>query len=136
MSKEPQFWGSWKSRIISAIVLYNIHDLENIQKYSELSPDIFDKVLDELLQISVVTQNPTDNTLWVKSDTYQEYRDYFNNIQIEAEPINETPSIAQMVSRDRKRNLRKWISDWSKVKGFPLFFKSKHFFLYGRLLDD
>ena len=30
----------------------------------------------------------------------------------------------------------KWIDDWARVKSFPLFFENKHFFLYGRLLDD
>jgi hypothetical protein len=136
MINEPQFWGSWKSRIISSVVLYNVHDRNNIQKYSELSPDIFDKVLNELLELRVVTHDPTDDTYWITGNIYQKYRSFFNDMQIEVEKIEEKTSIAQMVEGDRKHNLRKWITDWSKVKAFPLFFENKHFFLYGRLLDD
>ena len=106
MIKEPRFWGSWKGRVISAVVLYDVHDWKRIQYFSELSPDILRKVLKEMFDLEILTK-PYVDTYWLSEDIYNEYRDYYNlALPLEKEAI---PKSTQPIYEDT--DIIKWISD-------------------------
>ena len=75
MIKEPRFWGSWKGRVISAIVLHDVHDWKGIQYFSELSSDILLKVLKEMFDLDIL-KKPYVDTYWLTDDIYNAYRNY------------------------------------------------------------
>jgi len=130
--KEPRFFGSWKGRVISAIVLNNVHDWKNIQYLSELSPDILRKVLKEMFDLRIL-EKPYDDYYRLTDDVYNEYREYYNNLTI---PIEEETIQRQTSPKHTNKDIIKWIYDWNKFKNIELPSENMHFFLQGRLLDD
>jgi phosphatidylserine/phosphatidylglycerophosphate/cardiolipin synthase-like enzyme len=128
---EPRFWGSWKGRVISAIVLHDVHDWRGIQHFSELSSDILRKVLKEMFDLEIL-KKPYVDTYWLTDDIYDEYRNYYDLVlPLEKEVIPEPTQ-----PRYEDTDVIKWISEWGNFKNLDLSIENRHFFLQGRFLDD
>ena len=124
MIKQPRFFGSWKGRVINAIVLHDVHDWKGIQHFSELTPDILRKVLKEMFDLQIL-KKPYVDKYWLTDDIYNEYRDYFNlTLPLEKEF---TPEQTQPKSEDT--DIIKRINEWFKFKNLELLIDNQHFFL-------
>ena len=84
--QEPRYWGSWKGRVIKAIVIDGAHTWNEIRDLTELSPDTLNTVLAEMFNLKILDKNEFKGTYWVSDEIYYKYRSYFNQPEI-IEPI-------------------------------------------------
>jgi len=110
---EPKFWGSWRGRIIRAIVLDGLYKRNEILKRTQLQEKQFEQALGELFQKELLTETGKDRFLVSSRELCNEYRTFFKKLQ---------------------DNLVDWVNQWrlqEKVES-----KLNHFFLEDRLLYE
>jgi phosphatidylserine/phosphatidylglycerophosphate/cardiolipin synthase-like enzyme len=108
----PQYWGSWKGRIIKAITVDNILSENEIFLVSGLSQEEFVTALNELIEVHVVSRKKGDK-LWVNSkDLYREYKEFHN---------------------EQRVNLTRWFTEYTKNLNLS---PSTHYYLEDRDLED
>ncbi len=112
MIPEPKFWGSWRGRIIRAIVLNGNYTRKEILETTQLKKDQFEQALQELFQTELIVETGKDRFLVNSSELCNEYRSYWEEV---------------------KRSLVNWVNEWRKQEKINT--KSDHFFLEDKLLD-
>ena len=127
----PEFWGSWKGRVIKAIVIDGAKTWNEILSLTGLSPESLNTALSELYDYSAIHKNP-DDTYSVLPPISKEYRQFFNILRTAAA---EKKKQSATFSRENQDELASWIGKWKEVKGLDFSLEHKHFFLWGRYLD-
>lgn len=111
--KKPNFWDSWKGRIIRAIVLDGLYTRDKILKRTRLEEEQFEQAFNELFQNQLLTEN-YEGRFWVNSrELCKEYRAYFNKLQ---------------------ERLVDWVNQWRLHENVES--KLNHFYLEDRLLYE
>ena len=125
--KEPKFWGSWKGRVIKAIVVDNAHHWNEIRDSTGLFEKPLNKALAELFNSGYLHKRDADGTYWVTDNIYREYNEFFNK--------QKTVSPTKF-SEEKQKDLVDWIDQWREVKNLDFSLDHKHFYLIGNHLDD
>lgn len=112
MISEPKFWGSWRGRIIRAIVLNGSYTRKEILETTQLKKDQFEQALQELFQTELIVETGKDRFLVNSSELCNEYRSYWEEV---------------------KRSLVNWVNEWRKLEKINI--ERDHFFLEDKLLD-
>jgi hypothetical protein len=110
---EPNFWGSWKGRIIRAIVLDGLYKKNEILKRTQLQEKQFEQALKELFQKQLLEETDEDRFLVSSRELCNEYRTFFRKLQ---------------------QNLVDWVNQWRQLEKIEV--KLNHFFLEDRLLYE
>lgn len=130
---EPRYWGSWKGRVIRAVVVDNAKTWNEIHGLTGLSSKSLNRALYEMFELGVL-EKKADGTYRVSHDIYAEYKDFFGEL---AESGKSVRTLAQTkFSEDMQESLVKWIHQWKELKELSFSLKPQHFFLEGRHLDD
>ncbi|MFB0523478.1 MAG: phosphatidylserine/phosphatidylglycerophosphate/cardiolipin synthase family protein [Candidatus Bathyarchaeia archaeon] len=129
----PKFWGSWKGRVLKAIVVDKATKWEEIRELTGLSEESLNTALSELFDAHIITKH-YDGSYWVEEDTYYEYKDFFDSMKIKQSVP--TVQIVAKFPEEKQKDIITWIDQWRKVKGLDFSLEHKHFFLVGRHLDD
>jgi len=132
VTSEPEFWGSWKGRVLKAIVIDGARRWDEIRDLTGLSAYSLNIALNELEMAGALAKT-TDGAYWVDDETYFEYKEFFKEQESADELVATVPV---KFSDEKQRNLADWIDQWKKVKGLDFSLENKHFFLEGRHLDD
>jgi hypothetical protein len=110
---EPRFWGSWRGRIIRAIVLDGLYNKIEILKRTQLEEKQFEQAFSELLQNELLAAMDNDRFLVSSRELCREYRSFFKRLQ---------------------ENLVEWVNLWRvQEKVEPGL---NHFFLEDKLLYE
>lgn len=135
-AEKPRYWGSWKGRVIKAIVLNSAQTWDDIRDFTGLSPKSLRRALAEMYDVGILDKR-TDGTYRVHNEVRREYEDFFNR-----QKISEEPSMSDMnqkspvkFPKEMQKDLIKWIAQWRDVKRLVFSLECKHFFLEGRDLD-
>jgi len=134
-TRKPKYWGSWKGRVLKAIVINGAKTWLEIRDLTGLSEDSLNVALSELYTAGVLEKNP-DGTYWVKHDTYREYKEFFERLRTSLKGMITDLYMAVKFSDEKQKELINWINQWRKVKRLDFSLENKHFFLEGRYLDD
>ena len=70
--EEPTFYGTWKGRVIEAIVNNGALDWKGLMNYTELSSKSLNKAIAELRQAGILTE--TNGQYRVIPKIYKEYK--------------------------------------------------------------
>jgi predicted transcriptional regulator len=134
--KEPRYWGSWKGRVIKAIVQDGAKTWNDIREFTGLSQGSLNKALSELFDLSILEKR--NGEYRVSLEIYKEYKEFFNKNRFYEEPvIDEIDEKIPVKFTERKQSeLVRWIDQWREVKSLDFSLEPKHFFLEGRHLDD
>lgn len=129
----PKFWGSWKGRVLKAIVVDGARKWDEIRELTGLSEESLNTALSELYDVDAIWKE-NDGSYFVEGDTHYEYEDFFDSM----ESKRPAPSVQIPVKflEEKQKELVTWIDEWRKVKGLDFSLEHKHFFLAGRHLDD
>ena len=129
-TEKPRHWGSWKGRVIKAIVIDDAQTWDEIRDFTGLSSDSLNVALSELYEMKILKRG-RDGTYRVKKAIYDEYWGYI------AEPRHQLVQESHVkFSEKKQKGLIRWIDMWREVKNLGFSVKHKHFFLVGRHLDD
>ena len=133
--EEPPFWGSWKGRVIEAIVVYNIRGWNGLLDHTELTSESLNKTLSELYTLGILLRKD-DGTYWVEEEIYRHYRSYFENRQLPLELLvpKQESGAQQVVPEDD--DIAKWVAKWRNFKNLTFSLDARHFFLEGKYIDD
>lgn len=133
--EEPPFWGSWKGRVLEAIVVYNIRDWNGLLDHTELTPESLNATLSELYSLGILMRKD-DGTYWVEEEIYRHYRSYFDNQQLSRELLiqKQETEMQQVVLEDD--DIVKWVTKWRDFKNLTFSLDARHFFLEGTYIDD
>lgn len=112
---DDRFWGSWKGRIVRAIVLNESYTKDAILKTTKLKEGEFEQAREELLQANLLEERGKDS-FWVSRELYGQCMRFFEEV---------------------KEALVDWVQKWrmQEGKGAILDPKLSHFFLPDRLLS-
>jgi len=136
MTKEkPVYWGSWKGRVIGAIVQRGSLTWDEIQEITGLGSESLNTALSELYQQNQIEK--VGAKYRVSLGLYEEYRNFFKTQMRRKESgvrREERPSLRRF-SSNKKRELVDWINRWKEVEKLGFMIELGHFFLEGRHLD-
>jgi phosphatidylserine/phosphatidylglycerophosphate/cardiolipin synthase-like enzyme len=108
----PNYWGSWKGRIIRAIAIDRLFYEKEIFFASGLPQEEFNIALNELLTTHIVSKN-RNGKFWVNSkELYREYQEFIS---------------------EQKEILTQWFKEYMQKMNLP---QSSHYYLEDRYLDD
>lgn len=133
--KKPVYWGSWKGRVIGAIVQNGFLTWGEIQEITGLSSESLNTALSELHQQNQIER--VRSKYRVSPGLYEEYRNFFRTQMKRKESgvrKEERPSLRRF-SSNKKRELVDWINRWKEVEKLGFMIELGHFFLEGRHLD-
>lgn len=135
--EEPRYWGSWKGRVIKAIVLDGARTWEDIRDLTGLSVKSLKRALFEMYDMGILEKR-IGGVYRVSREIYKEYRDFFEKQGISEESVTrETDQkVPVKFSKEEQKDLVRWIDQWREVKKLDFSLELKHFFLEGRHLDD
>jgi len=126
----PLFWGSWKGRVIKAIVIDSAETWSEILDSTGLSSESLNTALSELYAFDVILKTE-EETYAVEPTVCNQYKEFFK-----LPGIAGTQKTAAEFPTQRRDELAKWIDKWKDVKKLDFSSDYKHFFLWGRYLDD
>lgn len=129
MGEKPEFYGSWKGRVIKSIAVDGATTWDEVRDSTGLSPKNLNMILKELYPIEAVYK-ANNGDYRVDYDLYKQYQEYFSET-IETQ----IPTIVK-ISKSHQSALNRWIEDWKDVKALKFTLENKHFFLQGPHLDD
>ena len=113
VSSEPNYWGSWKGRIIRAIVLDGFYEKNDVFKRTHLEEKQFEAALGELFEKELLARMGEER-LWVNSkELCNEYRGYYKKLQ---------------------EALLEWVQQWRQQEKVES--EMNHFYLEDKLLYD
>jgi phosphatidylserine/phosphatidylglycerophosphate/cardiolipin synthase-like enzyme len=141
--KEPRYYGSWKGRVIKAIVIDGIRDWKGLQESTELSPKSLNRAIAELRQIGILTQDE-DKKYRVSREVWKEYKSFFGSQESIEEGLMKTTSrgnegigkIVSSISQAKPKEVSSWVNEWKKVNNLDISIESDHFYLEGGHLDN
>lgn len=132
MSDEvPLYWGTWKGRIIRAIAIDRAFTWEALRDITGLSSQSLNEALTELYTAKALFKNE-QGEYRVSRSLYDEYREYFNELETKEVKIDEPTRI----SKDQQSHLISRIDAWIEFRGLEISLSPKHFFVEGDMLDD
>jgi phosphatidylserine/phosphatidylglycerophosphate/cardiolipin synthase-like enzyme len=144
MGEEPKYYGSWKGRVIEAIVRNGLMDWNGLLEFTELSPKSLNKAIAELHQNGILTKEK-DGKYKVIYEVYKEYKAFFNSQDTSAEEkiVDVTARtikgidkiISATISSVKEKDIKSWINDWKKVNNLAFSVDSNHFYLKGGDLE-
>ncbi|MHA1222041.1 MAG: phospholipase D-like domain-containing protein [Candidatus Heimdallarchaeaceae archaeon] len=131
--KELKYYGSWKGRVIKAIVIDGVYTWKEIRDSTGLSPDKLNVVLKELFDAGALKKIQKEEIQEYRVDSvlYKQYKEYFEKLH-----DNEKIAPKVKISEEVQKELAKWIDNWKDTKRLSFSLKRKHFYLEGRFLDD
>jgi hypothetical protein len=108
----PNYWGSWKGRIIKAITVDRLFSEKEIFIASGLTKKDFETAINELLMTGLISKK-RNGEFWVNSrELCGEYREFVD---------------------DQKEILTQWFTEYMQNMNLP---QLSHYFLEDRYLDD
>src|SRR4030042_699701 len=137
--RKPMYWGSWKGRVISAIVTAGDEQTwTELHEKTGLNPASLNKVLAELFQAQAIIKKEEGAQVKyrVTRDLYDQYKAFLNLSQSAKVPEKKEPLPSAKFGQARKDILVGWIEQWKHLKNLPFSLDPKHFFLEGMDLDD
>ena len=133
--ERPVYWGSWKGRVIGAIVQHGALTWDEILEITGLSSGSLNTALSELYQQNQIEKVGAEYR--VSPELYREYKDFLETQMKHKKPYarREIKQASRRFSSNKKHEIIDWINQWKVVEklDFPLEFG--HFFLEGRHLD-
>jgi len=137
MREEPKYWGSWKGRVIKAIVLDGAKTWNDIRDLTGLSSRSLNRALFEMFDAGILEKG-IGGVYRVSHEIYNEYREFSERQGISAESVvrEADQKIPVKFSEEKQKDLVRWIDQWREVKKLDFSLEPKHFFLEGRHLDD
>lgn len=135
IKEKPMYWGSWKGRVIGAIVQHGFLKWDEILEVTGLSPESLNTALSELYQQNQIEKVGAKYRVCTK--LYGEYKDFFKT-QIkhkESSVGGERQQALKRFSRNKKRETIDWINQWKDFENLDFSIEPGHFFLEGRRLD-
>ena len=136
MREEPRYWGSWKGRVIKAIVVDGAKTWNDIRDFTGLSSRSLNVALFEMFDAGILQK--IGGVYRVSREIYKDYREFFERQGISAESaVREADQkIPVKFSEEKQKDIVKWIDQWREVRNLDFSLEPKHFFLEGRHLDD
>ena len=137
MQEEPRYWGSWKGRVIKAIVQDGAKTWNDIRDLTGLSSKSLNRALFEMFDAGILEKR-IGGVYRVSREIYREYKEFFERQgTFEESAIGERgQKIPVKFSEEKQKDLVGWIDQWRGVKKLDFSLEFKHFFLEGRHLDD
>jgi len=137
MREEPRYWGSWKGRVIKAIVVDGAKTWNDIRDLTGLSSKSLKRALSEMYDAGIL-EKKVGGVYRVSHEIYKEYREFSERQGISAESVvrEADQKIPVKFSEEKQKDLVRWIDQWREVKKLGFSLEPKHFFLEGRQLDD
>ena len=137
MREEPRYWGSWKGRVIKAIVVDGAKTWNDIRDLTGLSSKSLKRALSEMYDAGIL-EKKVGGVYRVSHEIYKEYREFSERQGISAESVvrEADQKIPVKFSEEKQKDLVRWIDQWREVKKLGFSLEPKHFFLEGRHLDD
>jgi len=132
IENEPRFWGSWKGRVIKAIVQNGARTWFEIRDLTGLSSRSLNVALSEMFDLGVLEKQ--GETYRVSHEIYKEYKEFLEST--EAHKSKLAKRIPVKFSEEKQKALVDWIDKWREVKRLIFSLEFKHFFLVGRHLDE
>jgi len=135
--REPRYWGSWKGRVVSAIVTGGEQTWTELLEKTGLNAASLNRVLAELFNVHAINKKGegTEARYRVVRELYDEYRTFLNsNPSIVADRKKE--QLPAKFVQTRKGKLVDWIEQWKRLKNLEFSLDPRHFFLEGMYLDD
>jgi hypothetical protein len=133
--REPKYWGTWKGRVISAIVKGGTQTWTELLEKTGLNQISLNRVLSELYEAGAIKKTPR-NDYRVSRNLYDEYKAFFRSGP--AADVDETKEqrFSARFAQISKNELIDWIEQWRRLRKLDFTLGPKHFFLEGRHLDD
>jgi DNA-binding Lrp family transcriptional regulator len=136
---EPRYWGSWKGRVISAIVTAGDEQTwTELHEKTGLAPTSLNRVLAELFQDQAIIKKEEGIQVRyrVPRDLYDQYKTFLNlNYSSEAAK-KKWKRLSAKFGQTRKTKLVNWIEEWKRLSNLEFSLDNKHFFLEGMHLDE
>lgn len=133
--EKPMHWGSWKGRVVGAIVQQGSLTWDELLELTGLSSDSLNTALSELYHLNQIEK--IGEKYRVCRELYGAYKDFFKRQASyeELSIVTEKLPVSRRFSAGRRNEIVNWINQWKKVEklGFPT--DLGHFFLEGRHLD-
>ncbi|MFB0501072.1 MAG: hypothetical protein ACETVP_01235, partial [Candidatus Bathyarchaeia archaeon] len=136
MTKEkPVYWGSWKGRVIRAIVQHGFLKWDEILEITGLSSESLNIALSELYQQNQIEK--VGAKYKVCTELYGEYKDFLKTqIKHEESSVRKEKQYApRRFSGNKKSETVEWINKWKDLEKLDFSTELGHFFLEGRHLD-
>jgi len=135
--REPRYWGSWKGRVVSAIVTGGKQTWTELLEKTGLNAASLNRVLAELFSVHAINKigEGTEARYKVVRELYDEYRTFLNSNPSIVTDRKKEQLPARFV-QTRKGKLVDWIEQWKRLKNLEFSLDPKHFFLEGMYLDD
>lgn len=131
----PKYWGSWKGRIVAAIVSERARTWGEILETTGLDQEALNKALSELYDTKELEK--IDGKYKICYALFKDYTEFFKS-QRASEEATKPKESRQIISgfAGRKTELINWIEQWKEVKKLDFSLENEHFFLEGRHLND
>jgi sugar-specific transcriptional regulator TrmB len=129
--EEPIYFGTWKGRVIKAIVIDGANTRNEIQELTGLPQKSLKRTLNELVAAKTIKKiSGRATTFRVEQSLSLAYINYYRTLS----PSHrfKPPSI----SLETQKRLVQWIDNWIGLKDFEFDINPKHFFLQGRNLEE
>jgi hypothetical protein len=132
---KPLHWGSWKGRIIEAIVRNGQLRWDELLELTGLDEKSLKKALAELFDLAQIEKN--EGKYRVCYEIYEEYSNFLGKQKTSEEPSTKgtTQRIFRKHSGLDKTEFIDWINQWREVEKISFSLEPKHFFLEDRHLD-
>jgi len=132
----PRYWGSWKGRVIKAVVLDGAKTWSDIRDLTGLFPQSLNRALFEMYDAGILDNSKGEYS--VNPEIQKEYEEFSATQRISEK--SDTEAVVQKApvkfSEEKQKDLARWIDKWREVKGLDFSLEHKHFFLEGMHLDD
>lgn len=127
--KKPLYYGTWKGRVMEAIIQDGAKTWNEIAEITGLFPQTLNMILKELFNAEAITKNDKGEYR-VAYDIYKQYKDFY-----EKKPETSKAPDKVKVAKEDKDSLKRWIQQWGDFKKLELNLEDKHFFLSEGDLD-
>jgi phosphatidylserine/phosphatidylglycerophosphate/cardiolipin synthase-like enzyme len=128
--KKPLYYGTWKGRVMEAIVHDGAKTWNEIADITGLFPQTLNKILKELFNADAITKNDKGEYR-VSYDIYKQYKEFLEKTS----EVAKAPDKVKVPKED-KDSLKRWIQQWGEIKKLELNLEDKHFFLSEGDLDS
>lgn len=131
---EPKYLGSWRGRVIKAIVIDKAKTFKDLQDITGLHQKSLRRAIAELRTSEIITgtKPPKGVTQYkvVVPSIIEEYTAYYHS-------LNQHPHLKPvLVCTAITEKLKQSIAKWKEYKHLDIDLESKHFFLTDRFLDE
>lgn len=138
--RAPEYWGSWKGRVISAIVTAGDEQTwTELHEKTGLARTSLNRVLAELFEAQAIIKLKDEGTQTryrVAHDLYDQYKAFLNLSHLSEAPKEREVLPSAKFEQARKTKLVNWIEEWKRLNNLEFSLDPKHFFLEGMHLDE